>query len=579
MLPRTPIRQFLFLSLSVCMLTGQSKPSDSELAGQIKEYMRRIARFGFHGSILVAKDGRILVQEGYGMADRDAQLLFTANTYVETGSITKQFTAAGILKLEMQGKLKVTDSISRFFSDVPEDKRTITLHHLLTHTSGLQSNFGDDYEPMTRQQIIRAALGSKLQTPPGTEYSYSNAGYSLLGAIIELVSGQPYDAFLREQLFKPAGMVETGYKLPKWDPKRVPHGYENDRDWGTMFDKLWADDGPYWNLRANGGIISSLSDLYRWHLALQGDNILSASAKQKLFAPHVVDGDGHYGYGWGIRKGITGTRLITHGGSNGIYHARFSRFVDDDLVIIAFSNVAGMFSEFPARTVERILYRQEYVEPPNVSESGKPGMRPVAGTYRAPSGATMTVSRSTSQLSVVADGQEAYGAIASSRSGDPKQLEQLNARVNEIVRGIRSDDYKPLHAAFGDDRSLDEVAKSSREFWAEEEQARGPLRSGKVLGTGQRRTSASTLVEFEFEKGKTYYEYIWRDGKLVAIQPIASPVRTFLPLPDGSFGTFDLRSDAVAHLSFAREKHGNWIMIQSKGGAVRAVMPVAETRK
>src|SRR5262249_27224274 len=150
------------------------------------------------------------------------------------GSITKQFTAAAILKLQMQGKLSVRDPIAKYLPNVPQDKSAITLHHLLTHSAGLESGFGPgDFEAVTRDEIIKRALASKLRSAPGKQYHYSNAGYSLLGAIVEIVSGGGYEAFLHEHLFKPAGMAQTGYRLPKWSSERLAQGYgRGGQRWG-----------------------------------------------------------------------------------------------------------------------------------------------------------------------------------------------------------------------------------------------------------------------------------------------------------------------------------------------------------
>ncbi len=142
----------------------------------------------------------------------------------DLGSITKQFTAAAILTLEMQGKLAVTDLASKYLDGVPADKSAITLHHLLTHSSGLESDFSpSDYDPVGREEYVGRALQSTLLFAPGGGYEYSNAGYSLLAAIVEKVSGQPYEIYLTERVLKPAGMRETGYKLPTWVPDRVAH--------------------------------------------------------------------------------------------------------------------------------------------------------------------------------------------------------------------------------------------------------------------------------------------------------------------------------------------------------------------
>lgn len=302
---------------------------------------RFLVESGFRGCVLVAKDGKVVLEKGYGEADHERHLPFKTDTLVSIGSITKQFTAAAILKLEMEGKLKVEDSIAVFFPDAPEDKRAITIHQLLTHTAGLESDFAKDYDAVGRDEYVRRILTSKLRSAPGAEHDYANSGYSLLGAIVEIASKQPYETYLQGHLFEPAGMHETGYKLPKWDKARAPVGYLDGKRWGTMFEKAWAEDGPYWALRANGGIESTLADLWKWSRALDGDGVLSPAAKKKMFTPHVKEGpqaDSHYGYGWAIFTTPWGTRLIAHDGGNGIFSADFRRYVDDGIVVITASN-------------------------------------------------------------------------------------------------------------------------------------------------------------------------------------------------------------------------------------------------
>src|SRR5688572_19894399 len=137
--------------------------------------MSRLEAYGFSGSLLVAKGGEVILDRGYGFADAQRKTPFTAETAFDIGSITKQFTAAAILKLEMQGKLGVSDPISKWLEGVPEDKKGITLHHLLTHSAGLEDVFGGDYDEMPRDRLAKAALGSKLLWAPSTRYQYSNA--------------------------------------------------------------------------------------------------------------------------------------------------------------------------------------------------------------------------------------------------------------------------------------------------------------------------------------------------------------------------------------------------------------------
>jgi len=291
----------------------------------------------YEGAVLVAKDGEVLLAKGYGLADREKGRPWTAETYVSVGSITKQFTAAAILKLEAQGKLAVEDKVGKFFKDAPDDKRGITLHQLLTHTSGLASDFAGDYDPVGRDEYVKRIFASKLESAPGTTYAYANSGYSLLAAVVEIVSGKGYETYLHEALLSPAGMKETGYTIPKWDPARTPVGYRDGKRWGTMFEKAWAADGPYWALRGNGGIESTLADLWSWSRALDGDAVLPAAQRKKLFTPWVPEGPGAkstYGYGWAIEQTPWKTTLVSHNGGNGTFSADFRRYVDDRIVVI-----------------------------------------------------------------------------------------------------------------------------------------------------------------------------------------------------------------------------------------------------
>jgi CubicO group peptidase (beta-lactamase class C family) len=329
---------------------------------------------GFQGAALVAKDGEVILAKGYGFADRERGRPWTEVTYVSIGSITKQFTAAAILKLEAQGKLGVEDAVGKFFKQAPEDKRGITLHQLLTHTSGLESDFAGDYDRVGRDEYVRRILGSKLRSAPGSEYFYANSGYSLLAAIVELASGRPYERYLREELLLPAGMQQTGYRLPKWDPARMPIGYRDGKRWGTMFEKPWAKDGPYWALRGNGGIETTLSDLWRWSRALDGDAVLPEAQRRKLFTPWVAEGPAsasHYGYGWGIETSPWGTKVIGHNGGNGVFSADFRRYVEDGFVVITAAADAGQKAWKASGPLARIAHGEAVsATPPTVTPLG-----------------------------------------------------------------------------------------------------------------------------------------------------------------------------------------------------------------
>ena len=313
---------------------------------------------GTSGTVVAARDGEIAHCRGFGLADREAKVAAGCDTVYDTMSMTKQFTAAAILKLEMMGKLRVSDPMSKFVGPVSDDKRAITVHHLLTHTSGLTDQLGGDYEALSREEMLDGALESELRSAPGTEYYYSNLGYSILAAIVEKASGMSYERFLASHLFEPAGMRQTGYVLPEWKPNQVAVEYdENGESKGKPFDHPWAEDGPYWNLRGNGGMLSTAHEMFRWHVALRGEEILSKSAKDKVFEPHVLEeegGDSYYGYGWVVSPTDEG-RIVWHNGGNGWSLGVMARFPDQDTMVFWVSNHAYKCGEWNLENLEQKL--------------------------------------------------------------------------------------------------------------------------------------------------------------------------------------------------------------------------------
>ena len=357
----------MFTARCVVMALGLAQAGSPSSASIVRDrigeeldrHLAKIALKGYSGAVIVAKDGKIILRKGYGYANREKGLPVTPDTVFTIGSITKQFTGAAIVKLEMQGKLRVTDTIDQYFQDVPEDKKGITLHQLLTHTAGIPNILGGDFDTSATQQVVlRLAMQSELTSKPGSKHAYSNLGYSLLGMIVEKASGMGYEAYLREHLFKPAGMLQTGYVLPKFAPDSLAIGYRKDQPWGTVLGHPMLKDGPCWHLRANGGIHSTIGDMYKWHVALLGTKILSDEAKKKYFAPHVDEGygDSFYGYGWVTFKTVRGTKMLGHNGGNMIFFADFNRYVDEGVVIFHATNSTKYNPKRISNDLARIVF-------------------------------------------------------------------------------------------------------------------------------------------------------------------------------------------------------------------------------
>ncbi len=262
--------------------SSESSSSDASHA-KIADFLANLEPYGFSGGVLVAKNSEIVVSRGLGFADREHKIPCTEDTAFDIGSNTKDFTKIAILQLAERGKLKLSDTVGQYFPPAPPDKAPITIEQVMTHTAGFPEYTGDDTEMISRDEMLARLFNRPLISTPGQEMNYSNPGYSLLAAIVEKISGDSYEKFVYLNIFKPAGMEHTGYVRPEWKSGQIAHAYENSHDQGSTLDYPHLPDGPTWNLRGNGGTLSTLPDMYRFHLALEGNLLLSDASKVKLF--------------------------------------------------------------------------------------------------------------------------------------------------------------------------------------------------------------------------------------------------------------------------------------------------------
>lgn len=323
--------------------TDESETSDCEpsMCEALIEEANSLAETGFSGVLGVVRDGEPLLLAAFGDCVRDPATPCTTDAVFDIGSVTKQFTAAAIMALVQDQELSVDDTLADHLEMVPPDKAEITIHQLLTHTAGLPEAIGDDYDPLDREAFLAEVFALPLASNPGEVHSYSNVGYAVLAAIIEQHTGLSYEEFLRQRLFEPAQMPHTGYVLPDFGDRPIAHGYSAQDSIGAPNELPWASDGPYWNLRGNGGLLSTFDDMIAWSEALRGDAVLDEAAKQAIFTPWVDEGfgDTFYGYGWVLPVGES---YATHNGGNGYFFADYYHFLDDRLTIVVLSNVWGV---------------------------------------------------------------------------------------------------------------------------------------------------------------------------------------------------------------------------------------------
>jgi len=362
------IRFNLCLVLLIINLNGikaQINTDNNAIEAKIDSYLTKGVPNGFAGAVLVAKEGKIIFNKAYGLANKEELISNTTKTVYDIGSVTKQFTAAAILKLVQLNKLSVTDPLNFFFKDLPIDKKDIIIHQLLTHSAGFDDVVGDgDFDHIPTEEFFKELFATPLINKPGTKFEYSNSGYSILARIIELVSGEAYESFLNTHVFIPAGMEETGYLIPDWNPDLYAIGYrENVINIGSMAARYHKEAKISWVLKGNGGFNSTVGDMYKWYIALKTNKVLSKELTKILTTPYILEyenGSSHYAYGWAIFKTDRNTKRITHNGSNGVFFHDFIWLPEEDVAIIYFTNAFTQQIMDIAWYIEAMLFNKNY---------------------------------------------------------------------------------------------------------------------------------------------------------------------------------------------------------------------------
>jgi CubicO group peptidase (beta-lactamase class C family) len=345
--------------------------SENDTTRLIDNYLTNLSKEkGFTGGLLIVKDGKKIFSKGYGWADKEKEIPFTPGTLASMGSITKAFTATAIMKLWEQDKLSLEATLKDFFPTVPADKAGITIHQMLTHSSGFHEfleNDGGDYEKINETEFLMRAFSEPLAFTPGEKAVYTNVGMSILAIIVEHVSGLEYETFLKEQLFKPIGIQGIGYRYPAKPGDSIAIGYQNGNRWGTHLERFeQAGGGPYWNLKGNGGLEVSLNDMCRWANAFTNHTILKEATIEKMFTAHIVeegnDGMFSFGYGCNISQSRRNTKAIMNGGSNGIYFARLIRLPEEGVVFYMVTTESSVNTNMVIPNITQLYFEGRIVQ-------------------------------------------------------------------------------------------------------------------------------------------------------------------------------------------------------------------------
>lgn len=416
------------------------------------DYLRRLSGFGYSGATMLVRNGEVLLRKGYGSANDAEGIPVAADTIFDIGSMAKTFTAGAMLRLVTQGRVQLSDPIARFLAGVPDDKSGITIEQLLSHTGGLARDFdaGESRE-ISRDEAVQTILATALIGQPGDAFRYSNSGYVLAAAIVELAAECPFREFVRTEILAPLGMTSSGFwgALPTAPDIRFARGYD-DRvetvNLRTVSGTTWADLG-------GGQMVSTLDDLALWLQAMRGEFFLPRELRDRMWTPVKAT----YGLGWAIEPDAPGGRRIHHGGDTDGFGAELALYPDHDLVLINLANRVKQFlgTRYAAdRILPPLILGQPlrlwpgrafdvFDVPPRWSADTQ-ALDAAVGTYRLGSGGEITVTKRTDDdYRLAARGQDAIDVIF------PTTQDQraIRARCNERAIAL-------IHAGIVDDRAV-----------------------------------------------------------------------------------------------------------------------------
>jgi CubicO group peptidase (beta-lactamase class C family) len=392
----------IFVLVAVLFVVHFSFAQGDKLDALIDAYAKL---YKFNGSALVAKNGVILLNKGYGYRNATDKVANNEQTIFQLGSVTKQFTSAVILKLQEEKKLSVSDKLSKYFPGYPKGD-SITIEQLLTHTSGIY-NYTNDGKFMAnevtksanREMMMALFKDKPLDFSPGSSWSYSNSGYSLLGYIIEAVTKKPYEQAVRKYIFTPLKMTHSGFDFThlKSNEKAIGYFKLNDKE---KVEAPIVDSSVSFSA---GAIYSTIGDLYLWHKALQKNSILSREQQEKAYTPVK----NRYGYGWSIDS-IEGKRRVSHGGGIHGFITTIARVPEDDICIVLLSNASNTTVGEISKSIFAILYGKEYELPKERTEIKLPEekLKEYVGEYELNKDLHVVISLKEGALVAIPTGQK-----------------------------------------------------------------------------------------------------------------------------------------------------------------------------
>ncbi len=506
---------FIVTALSARAKTHEaSVNSPSLLAGAVSPdalhaYLEACESFGFSGSVLVARGGKKILSEGFGLADRDKKVRNDPATCFEIASATKSFTAIAVLQLAQAGKLALDDSIAKHLPGVPKGMADITIRHLLNHTSGMPRSaaggHGDDLE-----KAVAGYFSTPRAHKPGATYEYWNGGYALLAGIVERASGTTYMAWCHEHIFDPAGMKTSGFTGEKqFESTDVAIGYELGKP------PRRADEHPYdtygWQYRGMGGIVTTVEDMYRFDRALRSEVLLTKKWRAEMLKPALEN------YACGFEVIDKPQKRIGHGGDVRGFHAQYALFPEDDAAIIVLCNVSGVPTWAVAENLQALLFGNpaRYPIPPTAESAKATDVTKLVGTYASSPDEQIAVRVEGNALLLSAAGVEATRILWTDTTSSWKEPDRERIEsAKKLVESVSHGDPEPLRRCMNPTIPADWPDEVVSTMWPKHVEKWGELKSVRVASATADAGSTTVLLALEHARGNPRLKIVFQGDRL-----------------------------------------------------------------
>ncbi len=505
--------------------TFASDKNNGSIENKMNNIMQWEERFGFSGSVLIVKDGKIILNKGYGLANPKAVFPNTPQTAFYIASVSKPITALAVMKLAEEKKINLQDPITKYFINVPESKKAITVEMLLTHTSGIDHTYLCD-NISDRNEAIETTLNeAPMIAAPGEEYNYSGDNYTLLAALIEIVSGYKFETYVSEKILNPAGIETPAFVGNLWLLK------DDDIASPSLNSpyKSLKEIHSSWGNKGRAGIILSVEDLYKLDLALVEDKILAKIITNEILSPKIKNAAGsNYGYGFTIENTIRGTKVFGHDGDDdGIGHnAVYLDFPDENVKIFIMSN-SGLYSETSwsgviSSLLQKVLFESDYTYPVDelfYNEFAKypaDEVEKYEGVYQSGNTSYHVWLNNENQLFISPVGNE----VAKTFGYTDAYIEK-NELAKSILEETHDQKFDALQGNTKDNASFEKIKKGISGFWQSLEKKNGELEKIEILGTanvwgGNYQSDIASWFKLYFKNKTQIYRLEWDANDKIA---------------------------------------------------------------